>query len=294
LVVAATKPLEPSTPQLLPVTVTPPLPSLSVEATKKPPVQSGLLPSPVKSREINPPNVMPDNNVSRISAESAKQNQAPSLPKAGDRQPVLLVDIEFEFFLGPDRQSSGTGRHLYVSDGVKHYGLSVSQTLQKEGVVQSEPWQLDISGDLVPQGLSPSVFQSKGALPERLMALRSLPNDSGQPNVRNGRMPDGILDRQSLLYQFMQHPPAEEGGKILLTDGAWYGEYSYQVVGRETLRITALGDVSTMRLLLTSSDSSEILELWLLPDSHYLPAKVRHVDEHGGVTEQLMVSLSFK
>ena len=293
LVVAATKPLEPSAPQPSLASAAPLSPSL-VEATRKPSVFPGSIPSPVKSSEINPPKVTAANTVSRISAEQVKQDQAPGLPKAGDRQPALQVDIEFEIFLGMDRKSAGVGRHLYVSDGVQHYGLSVSETVQKESVGQPEPWQLDISGDLVPQGLSPSLFQSKGALPERLMALKSVPDEMARPIARNGRMPDGILDRQSLLYQFMHHPPAEGGGKILLSDGSGHGEYSYRIVGRETLRIPALGDVSTMKLLLTSGDSTEVLELWLIPESHYLPAKVRHVDEHGVVTEQLVVSLSFK
>ncbi|MBL8416031.1 MAG: hypothetical protein JNM42_16495, partial [Propionivibrio sp.] len=48
-----------------------------------------------------------------------------------------------------------------------------------------------------------------------------------------------------------------------------------------------------IKLVLSTSDSPEIIELWLVPDLHYLPAKVRHIDRQGVVTEQVVTSLDF-
>ena len=60
------------------------------------------------------------------------------------------------------------------------------------------------------------------------------------------------------------------------------------------LRVGTLGDVRTIKLILTVNDNVEFIELWLIPELRYLPAKVRYSDDRGFVTEQLVVSLNYK
>jgi hypothetical protein len=136
----------------------------------------------------------------------------------------------------------------------------------------------------------------RGAVSERLMALKEVPEASPAlpAKARSGRIPDGILDRQSLLYQFMQQPPLLGGGKLWLTDGVTHRLYSYHLAGAESFTIPGLGGVRTIKLVLSTPDSAEIIELWLVPDLHYLPAKLRHTDRNGVVTEQVVTSLDFK
>lgn len=219
--------------------------------------------------------------------------QPAGLPRSGPAGAAKRVEIEFEIFSGADRQPMGKGRHVYVSENDRSFGVSIKQTVTAEEASHGKSWQLEISGQIERHGLSPLVFQMQGTVPERLIALKEISADPSAlaGKARSGRMPDGILDRQSLLYQFMLIPPANEGGKLWLSDGRTYGLYEYRIAGFEFLAIPAIGSVRTVKLVFTTGNSPEIIELWLIPDQRYLPAKVRHTDRLGGITEQLVVSL---
>ena len=108
------------------------------------------------------------------------------------------------------------------------------------------------------------------------MALKEVSgNPSSLPDkARSGRTSDGILDRQR-LHQFTPVPPADGGGKLWLADGTSYGLFTYRVAGYEILSIASIGEVRTMKLVLSSNDSAETIELWLIPDRRFLPATMR-------------------
>jgi hypothetical protein len=233
----------------------------------------------------------------QTSTQPAKESadRSPGVPLPGLTGQVKRVAIDFEIYSGADRQLMGSGQHRYVSENGGNYGLSIKQVLKDGEPAQGQPWQLEISGTIGRQGLNPILFQIQGSLSERLMALKEVPENSStlDPKGRSGRMPDGLLDRQSLLYQFMLQPPALTGGKLWLSDGATHRLYTYRLAGIESFIIPSLGGVRTIKLVLSTSDSPEIIELWLVPDLHYLPAKVRHIDRQGVVTEQVVISLDF-
>lgn len=233
---------------------------------------------------------------SKLAQETEAQPNG--LPRPGPAGAARRVEIEFEIFSGSgaERQSAGKGRHVYTSQNDQSFGVSIKQILKADESAQDTSWQLEISGRIDRQGLSPLVYEMQGALPERLMALKE---PAGSPSAfpggrRSGRMPDGILDRQSLLYQFMLVPPSNGGGKLWLSNGTTYGLYDYRIAGYESLAIPSIGNVQTMKLVFTAADSPEIIELWLIPDKRYLPARVRYTDKLGLVTEQLVVSLEAK
>ncbi|PKO92914.1 MAG: hypothetical protein CVU16_06090 [Betaproteobacteria bacterium HGW-Betaproteobacteria-10] len=251
-----------------------------------------------KSLPPEPAHVPADGVVEKNAGEARapRSELAVGTFQAGPNGPARQVDIEFEITSGKARQLLGKGYHHYVSADGDYFGLTVSPMLEAGESTPNSAWQLNISGRINRNGLSPQIFEMKGALPERLMALRTLPEVvvSSTETMRSGRMPDGILDRQTLLYQFMHKPPESSGGKLWLTDGATYVLYTYRVEAWELLHIASIGEVRTMKLVLSTTESSEIFELWLIPHLGYLPAKVRHIDERGVETEQLVVGLSFK
>jgi hypothetical protein len=223
------------------------------------------------------------------------QTQLAGLPQSGSAGAASRVEIEFEIFSGLDRQPMGKGRHLYVSAG-QSFGVSIKQVPKPDDAAPEPSWQLDITGQIDRQGLSPLIYQLQGALPERFISLKEAAGRSSSlpGKTRSGRMPDGILDRQSLLYQFMLVPPSNSGGKLWLTDGVKNAVYTYSIEGYESLAIPSLGLVQVMKLVFSTAGSAETIELWLIPDKRYLPAKMRHVDRLGVITEQLVVSLDSK
>ena len=235
--------------------------------------------------------VVPAPRISAATPEAAAQPAG--LPRSGSAGAARRVEIEFEIFSGADRQPMGKGRHLYVSTNDQSFGVSIKQMTKSDEAAQDTSWQLEISGRIDRQGLSPLLFQMQGALPERFISLKEAA--AGPASIpgktRSGRMPDGILDRQSLLYQFMLVPPSNSGGKLWLTDGVKNALYSYSIEGYESLAIPSLGAVQVMKLVFSTAGSPETIELWLIPDKRYLPAKMRHTDRLGVVTEQVVVSL---
>ena len=284
---------------------TPVAPQSATAAEKLPTMQEATIPAKDAAR-INAPiaaklpaetaAVVPAANVSPSAPARDAAAQASGLPRSGPAGAAKSVEIEFELFSGANRQPMGKGRHHYVSENDRSFGVSIKQTPTADEAAQGASWQLEISGQIERHGLSPLVFQMQGAVPERLMALKEISANpsSAAGKTRSGRMPDGILDRQSLLYQFMLIPPANEGGKLWLSDGTTYGLYTYRIAGFEMLAITSIGSVRTVKLVFTTADSPDIIELWLIPDKRYLPAKVRHTDRLGGITEQVVVSLDAK
>lgn len=244
---------------------------------------------------VNPAAALPEEPPVDTGKAAAAVEPSAGIPLPGLAGALKRVDIEFEIYSGLDRTLIGTSRQLYVAEGGDNYGLSTRSQVRGDESSPGEPWQLEVSGRISRQGLSPSRFEVQGAMSERLMALKDVADPSAPPaKARSIRMRDGILDRQSLLYQFMLQPPALTGGQLWLTDGSSYGLYTYRIAGFDSLPLTALGGVRAIKLVLSSNDSTDTLELWLVPDMHYLPVKVRHTDRQGRVTEQLAISLDFK
>ncbi|MBK7423645.1 MAG: DUF3108 domain-containing protein [Propionivibrio sp.] len=258
--------------------------------TQEPPSIPEVTVKPSEAKPAAPASVQTSSPPAKESAD-----QSPGVPLPGLTGQVKRVAIDFEIYSGADRQLTGSGQHRYVSDIGGNYGVSIKQVLKDGDPAQGQPWQLEISGTIGRQGLNPILFQIQGAVSERLMALKEVPENSSAlpPKGRSGRMPDGLLDRQSLLYQFMLQPPALTGGKLWLSDGATHRLYTYRLAGIESFIIPSLGGVRTIKLVFSTSDSPEIVELWLVPDLHYLPAKVRHIDRQGVITEQVVISLDF-
>lgn len=278
---------------------TPPPPPLSLSSDE---VKKNVFTEPVRRKSSKPElTSLPGNKASEASeaavGSAPKAELPPGLLQSGPKGPAKQVDIEFEIISGKNRDVIGKGSQHYVSPDGDYFGLTVRQMSESGQSDEIAGWELNISGRINRNGLSPQVFEMKGALPERLIALRAIPDSALPPNSekpRSGRMPDGILDRQTLLYQFMHKPPEAGGGKLWLTDGAIHGVYNYRVAGSEVLRIPSLGEIRTVKLVVTALETSEVLELWLVPNLSYLPAKVRHIDERGVETEQLVVGLRFE
>jgi hypothetical protein len=262
-------------------------------------------PKPRRRTEPSPTvrkNEIPSVAASLTTATVAQQN-VPNVPQmrvesgggALNGGQLKRVSIDFDVLSGTDRRLLSRGRHVYVAER-EYFGISVSD-VPLAGQVGKDGWRIEISGRVNVQGLSPILYETRGALPQELMALRDGGTNRHAVNQalqRKWQMPDGVLDRQSLLYHFMFKPPELTGGNVWLSDGSSHALYAYRMAGTESLPIAGVGNVSTLKLLFTTSASQERIELWLLPDRHYLPLKARYVDGLGAVTEQTATSIDFE
>lgn len=211
---------------------------------------------------------------------------------------VQRADIQFEIYTGEARQPVGRAQHRYLAPDGDLFGISV----QGEPVAGSpgSGWSIEISGRVTRFGLSSFAYQTQGEAADRFFGLarregRDVSSGAASADaVRTGRLKDNLLDRNSLLYHFMAQPPSMAGGMVWLSDGKVHQQYAYRIEGYETVTLVESGGVRALRLRFDALNGRGSIDLWLLPDQHYLPVRVRFVDRDGEVTEQLAVSLDFR
>jgi hypothetical protein len=224
-----------------------------------------------------------------------QKEQSIGIPLPGMTGRVSRAAINFDVFSGADRQLIASGQHLYVADRNDNFGISIKQQPNGAGADEQNQWHIEISGRIGSQGLAPFLYETLGGLAQRLMTIKDGAEKAAASTGGNQkwRMPDGIIDRQSLLYYFMFKPPELAGGKVLISDGASYALFSYRFAGTESFSIAALGEVHSVKLAFATGESSETIELWVVPALHYLPVKARYIDKQGLITEQAATAVDF-
>ena len=204
---------------------------------------------------------------------------------------VARAEIEFELFSGPDNQPAGRARHQFHSDQQAYYGIRVEHLDSGAGAEAVPDWSIEVAGGFWLHGLGPISYKLSGGMSERLIALGELP--SSPLAAREGQMLDSMLDRQSLIYQVMAKPPEPGGGSLWLSDGERKRLFDYRISVFDAQPITALDGVRAIKLDLLPREGTDSIELWLVPDMHYLPVRVRYTDSRGDVSEQRAVKLDF-
>lgn len=106
-------------------------------------------------------------------------------------------------------------------------------------------------------------------------------------------MPDGILDRFSMMYQFMFVDRNAIPDRLSLTDGEHVVPHIYSYEGSEIVDLPFMPHVMTQHHRLSSIDSGTSMEVWVAPVMRHLPIKVRFTDTSGAVTELTASSIEY-
>ena len=210
--------------------------------------------------------------------------------------PLRFVEIGFEYYSGLNEAKAGIGRgsHKYEADQAGNFRLNAEEMASAQST-KDRKWSLSISGKVYGHGLFPIGFSSKGALSDRLLADKgSASSLDGKGAGRSGKMPDGVPDRQTLLYYFMVRQPTLPEGKMSISDGEDSAVYRYVLSDVESFQLEGFGEVRAIKLTFSSERRSDIVELWLAPTLHFLPLKARFTDKDGKVLEQQAVSMKFE
>lgn len=195
--------------------------------------------------------------------------------------PASRVEMEMEIFVGSDRRFGGRAKSTYIAS-VDQYALKIENAESDSGQGRAD-WRLDISGRVRDNGLNPETYAGHGELSGRLMGL-----GGAQRSPRfNGRTPDGLLDKQSLLLQFMHCSP-EKNSTIMLSSGGSYLMFDGVHLTDELIELDQLGVLKTRKFVYTSRNGAEQIEVWLLAEQRNLPLRVRHRSADGEVFEQLV------
>jgi len=278
--------------------------SLAAEKSQLEPPSSTKQPASkiVESKkEVLPPSepkplpvTLSNNRPQQAQIEIPRQvEQQAEMPVPDQNSPASWVEIEFDIFSGADKKLISAGLLHYESSN-EYYELSFKEKMNISEMNSSNFWQSIITGRITKRGLSPISYERQGKLPKQLMTLENLPFEIDSSNEsQSGRMPDGILDRQSLLLQFMFFPP-NDNNQLMLTDGIKAEAFTYQIQEMAAIDVKKIGAINTVHLVIYGGKDTNTTELWLAPDFKYLPVKGRYINSNGDIIELIARSLTMK
>jgi hypothetical protein len=151
------------------------------------------------------------------------------------------------------------------------------------------------SGRVTAEGLRPDKFtERRGSTPEEGLVFdwesRTVQFRHGEQS-RSGPLTDSTVDWLSMLFQLAQKPPTGDAMDLRVFTQRRLYQYRLLVVGAEELELP-LGRVQTLHLRHEGNNASEVVDVWLGLEHHYLPVKLRYpVARNRLVVEQTATSI---
>ncbi|MDO5288983.1 MAG: DUF3108 domain-containing protein [Pseudomonadota bacterium] len=302
----APSPPAPSGPDdTMPVSAPEPSPELALEPAPEPatPTSATALPEPAQTSADtahppapDTPASLPSPPASTASATSvaaaealpaddtpAEAAQAPASAAASAASPAFLAtwptDTRLRYRLGGYYRGElhGDAQVLWQRQGTRYQA-----TVQLDvGILLSS--RFTSQGDITPQGLRPEVYEEQ--IRQRRRGVRM----SEDVRLNNGqRLPRPAAELQDAASQFVELAHRFATGRAPLTPGSridfWLArpngvdEWTYDVIGEETLHLPRLGPVQAFHLKprpLSKPSGSISAEIWFAPSLQYLPVRIR-------------------
>ena len=266
----------PAPPLLVPPPPPPPLPEI-----KGPPSLAPQNPAP--SLVVEPAHLVPSPAPSPAqvepAVESAEHTSAAAPPRRVRNLPGQLR-LVYDVLTGEDGFNLGQAVYTWHSDGLTY---ALESTAEAKGVVS-----LFMSGNIVqnsrgrigPNGLEPELFfMEKGG--KRKDSAR-FDWSQRQLILPAGSVPLPAGAQDSLSFPFhWAHTVSGEHARwtIPVTNGRKLKEYEVDVVGHESLKI-GQRQLETLHVQATHAVDGT-LDAWLAPTRHWLPVRIRSMDQKG-------------
>lgn len=206
-------------------------------------------------------------------------------PVAAEVAPTPDFRVGYSLYMSGFKVAKAERRFSLAEDGSYRYRSEASTTglialFRDDRIVEESRGRID--GERIrPEFYKYSRTGSKKA---RDVSVRFDWDRNRVTNLVNGdawqmKIEPGILDK--LLYQFMIMRDLKKD-KLPLTyavaDGGKVKTYHFESLGREVID-TPLGRMETVKLSRSKSNSKRELILWCAPELHYLPVKVKDLEE---------------
>jgi len=109
--------------------------------------------------------------------------------------------------------------------------------------------------------------------------------------TRTEPVPAGTQDRLSFLLALSIAPRKDAPIAFYVSDGRGMSHHTYQPNGRERIA-TPAGEFDTVKIMRRNEGSSDVSEVWLAADRHYLPVRILVVEEDGTRYEQVATKIT--
>lgn len=165
---------------------------------------------------------------------------------------------------------------------------TVTETTGLAAVFRSAQVTQTSEGDLGEGGLRPHAFRTErnGAARDAASFDWAAGRLTMSRGVRESPLEGGMQDTLSMFYQIGRLRPGPEGVGLTVTTGRKVERFVFAQVGAERIA-TLAGEWSTVRLRTIGTQGGDKTEVWLAPELHWLPLKIRHVDRKGEVYDQV-------
>jgi len=208
------------------------------------------------------------------------------------------IEIVYTVHRGDQGIKLGTTIHKWHIGGAQYLLTSTTEASGLFALFYSGRYVMTSKGNITPNGLQPTSFWiQRGQSADRTEFAEfnwdSKTLDYGKSSERhNVSISDGAQDQLSVFYQIALTAPHTSGLRFALTTGRKFNQYTYQVIGEETLD-TALGKIKTQNLSRVTAkiDSNEGTDIWLAINYHYLPVRFRLATRGGEVLDHWIKEL---
>ncbi len=192
----------------------------------------------------------------------------------------------------PSRISLSFKATSSISDGVADYSWKrEGNRYETESSLQATGFFISMfagvmhqvsQGEVDANGLKPDSFRFRRGEGEAEVAeFARLSNElrlTRGGRTRTQPLPPGIQDTQSFLFQFAYEAARLQGVDdrldVLVTNARKVYRHRFKVVGKETIE-TRFGAVPTLHLRSEAVDPEDVYEVWLSPENHHLPVKLK-------------------
>ncbi len=299
-------------PPLAPEPVEPSPPPLAKTPVPEP------APAPVpESAEPARPDAEPHAAPLALPQEAAPMPQAePLLPLSGAEPPppsaqphARLVDAAEHIRSLPARieivyelkgMLSGRQTHVFQRSGQRYTLEAVAEATGLAGLFVSGQLVQKSSGRIGELGLMPERYEiQRPSGKNETLAFDYAGNvvESRRTDARRGtrtlELPllTGVQDPLSSIYQLAMAAQDGKDGLIVAASAKKVQGYPYRMLGAETVN-TPLGEMMAFHVTRAGDAGSSDTHLWLAPERHALPVRIRYVDEDG--TEWVLEAVSIK
>lgn len=281
-----------------------PAPPAPAPAPPEPlPAPAAPLPAAPEAREDGELPVAPPADASNEIPGAGPRLDMPYARRRAEEPPPQVTlpesaDLEYAVFYGSQGFRAGRATHAWRLSGDRY---SIRSVVEASGIVflfVSGQYLNESEGVLTPEGLRPERFRVQRGKQERTETATfdwenlSVTLSYGGVTLRAEALP-GMQDGASFLHQlpFLM----ARGGEfpLLIANGRKVQQHDVQVVGQETVS-TERGDFAALRLRRIAREDSSSVEVWLAPDLHFMPVKIRYQGRRGDVLEQVLTSAQIK
>lgn len=260
--------------------------------------------------ELNPdsdsePDPGPELTPEPVVASTPSPAPAPALPPAPPPQSIAtrqdfpaLVEVVYSVHSGDRGIRLGATTHKWRIAKNQYLLTSTTEASGLFSLFYSGRYIMTSSGEITADGLQPRSFwiqrgQSNARTETAEFDWETKTLDYGKGSDRHrATIGDGTQDQLSVFYQLALTAPHRERVQIALTTGRKFKQYTYQVVGEETLD-TALGQLKTQHLarVTANPEQGDSADIWLALEHRYLPVRFRLSTRDGEVLDHWIAEL---